>query len=57
MRLNACLCGAEHLQRVPRSWWMRLFTWRRHYRCSRCGARMFIAKVFPVRRAGPIATP
>jgi hypothetical protein len=49
MRLTACSCGAEHLERIPRSWWMRLFISRRHYQCSRCRATMFIAKVLTPR--------
>ena len=45
MRLTPCSCGAEHLERIPRSWWMRGFTARRHYQCSRCRATMFVPKV------------
>jgi hypothetical protein len=52
MRLTACSCGAEHHERIPRSWWMRLFISRRHYRCNRCQATMFVPKVL-MARAGP----
>jgi hypothetical protein len=45
MRLTACSCGTEHLERIPRSWWMRVFTARRHYQCSRCKTTMFVPKV------------
>jgi hypothetical protein len=55
MRLTACSCGLEHLDRIPRSWWMRLFTLRRHYECGRCGARMFIPKVLAT-HTGPMLT-
>jgi hypothetical protein len=52
MRLRACSCGTEHLERIPRSWWMRPFASRRHYQCSRCRATMFVPKVLAQRTGG-----
>lgn len=64
MKLTMCACGAEHLERIPRSWWMRLFTSRRHYQCSQCGATLFVRKpplrvnaMVPLRTAPPGADP
>jgi hypothetical protein len=51
MRLTPCSCGVEHLERIPRSWWMRVFTARRHYQCSRCKATMFVPRVLASRPA------
>ena len=56
MKLRACSCGVEHLHRIPRSSWMRLFPSRRHYECARCGARLFIPKVLTFRPTGPMVT-
>lgn len=52
MRLSVCACGTEHLERIERSWWMRLlFPSRRLYWCSRCRRRQLIRKVLRMQAA------
>ena len=36
LRLFGCGCGKAHLQRMARSWWMRLLPGFRLYLCVRC---------------------
>jgi hypothetical protein len=36
-----CKCQSPSLERIPRSWWMRLFKSRRLYVCNVCKARVF----------------
>jgi len=46
MKLTVCACGVDRLDRIERSWWMRvLFPSRRLYRCGGCGAKLLIRKV------------
>jgi len=46
MRLTVCRCGAAHLDRIERSWWMRLLLpSRRLYYCSNCRSKLLIHKV------------
>ncbi len=50
MRLTACGCGTGRLERIERSWWMRvLFPSRRLYYCSVCRTTRLIRKVVPAR--------
>jgi hypothetical protein len=53
LKLSPCGCGAEFLVRIERSWWMRVFTWKRLYFCTQCRRRLFIARP---RTAAPGAT-
>lgn len=54
MKLTVCGCGSVHLERIERSWWMRLlFPGRRLYYCSACRSKRLIRKVLLARdRAG-----
>lgn len=46
MKLTVCGCGTGHLERVERSWWMRLlFPGRRLYYCSMCRSKRLVRKV------------
>lgn len=57
MKLTACGCGTEYLERIERSWWMRLlFPRRRLYYCSACRTKRLLRKV-PLTRASGGATP
>lgn len=52
MKLTICRCGTEHLERIERSWWMRLlFPGRRLYYCSACRSKRLIRKVLVARAA------
>lgn len=54
MKLTSCRCGMEHLERIERSWWMRLlFPGRRLYYCSACRSKRLIRKVMVARHDGP----
>lgn len=44
LRLVPCGCGADYLVRIERSWWMRVFAWRRLYFCTQCRSRLLIRK-------------
>lgn len=56
MKLTICECGTEHLERIERSWWMRLiFPGRRLYYCSACRSKRLIRKVL-LARACAVAT-
>ncbi|NKE64275.1 hypothetical protein RAMLITH_00445 [Ramlibacter sp. RBP-2] len=50
MKLTVCGCGTGHLERVERSWWMRLlFPGRRLYYCSACRSTRLVRKVLRAR--------
>ena len=53
LKLSPCGCGPEFLVRIERSWWMRVFTWKRLYFCTQCRRRLFIARP---RGAVPLGT-
>ena len=53
LKLSSCGCGPEFLVRIERSWWMRIFTWKRLYFCTQCRRRLFIARP---RTAAPVGT-
>jgi hypothetical protein len=42
MRLKACGCRAEHYQRGPRAWWMKVVWTRRLYHCYACDAFLLL---------------
>jgi hypothetical protein len=42
MRLTLCGCDVAYYQRLPRKWWMRLLPTRQRFRCTKCGASMFV---------------
>lgn len=42
MRLTPCGCRAEHYQRGPRAWWMKLVWTRRLYHCYSCDAVLLL---------------
>lgn len=53
MKLTACGCDTGHLERIERSWWMRLlFPGRRLYYCSACRSKRLIRKVLARAHAG-----
>lgn len=39
-----CTCDESELDRIRRTWWMRLWSSKRLYECRGCGARLFVAK-------------
>lgn len=47
VRFIYCGCGHEHLFRMQRSWWMRLFGARRLYLCTHCKRWQLLARHFP----------
>lgn len=57
MKLTVCGCGTEHLERIERSWWMRLlFPGRRLYYCNVCCSTCLIRKVLLARLAAGAPT-
>ena len=47
LRMFTCGCGKAHLQRIERSWWMRLFPGFALYQCLRCARRVLRPRVRP----------
>lgn len=41
---TTCSCDQSELERVHRTWWMRLTSSKRLYECRGCGVRLFIPK-------------
>ena len=44
MLLSTCACGLRHMERAPRSFWMRAVPFVRLYRCSVCGTQSLLSK-------------
>ncbi len=44
MLLSTCACGLRHMERAPRSLWMRAIPLVRLYRCSVCGTQSLLSK-------------
>jgi len=44
LKFGPCGCGPEFLVRIERTWWMRVFTWKRLYFCTQCRRRLFMAR-------------
>jgi hypothetical protein len=44
MKWTLCSCGGRELNKIQRTWWMRiLFPYRRLYRCARCTEHLFLS--------------
>ena len=40
---QACpACSSDHLQRVHRKWWMRIFPGSRRYHCTNCSSYVLV---------------
>lgn len=42
--LIRCRCGAQHLNRIPRRWWMKWWPGRALYACTSCGRVQLVSQ-------------
>jgi hypothetical protein len=47
LRVFGCGCGKRHLQRIERTWWMRLLPAFALYQCLGCGRRVLRFRMRP----------
>ena len=55
-RSSCSTCEFDGLERIPRSFWMRLLPPLRHYHCNRCNAQLLAPKMLVETRQWAMTT-